>query len=67
MEITIKKERERTTEKVQFNGSRVDEFLKELAINKEAVLVVRNSEVLTSDEELQDKDVIEILSVVSGG
>ncbi len=67
MEITVIKERERTTRKVRFNGKTIREFLTKLKINPEVVLVVRKNEVLTEEELLHDKDVIELMSVVSGG
>lgn len=67
MEITVIKERERTTRKVRFNGKTIREFLTKLKINPEVVLVVRKNEVLTEEEILHDKDVIELMSVVSGG
>ncbi len=49
-----------------FQGT-VEELLEELKINPEEVLVVKNGEIVTSDEELFDEDNIQILSVVSGG
>lgn len=67
MEITVIKERERTTRKVRFSGKTIREFLTQLKINPEVVLVVRKNEVLTEEELLHDKDVIELMSVVSGG
>lgn len=49
-----------------FNGT-VAELLKKLKINKEEVLVIKGDEVVTEDEELNDKDEIKLLSVISGG
>jgi len=51
---------------LKFNGQ-VDDLLKELEVNSEEVIIVRNGTLVTTDEKLDDKDKIEILSVVSGG
>ena len=67
MEITVIRERERTRQNLRFNGKTIREFLTKLKINPEVVLVVRKNEVLTEEEVLHDKDVIELMSVVSGG
>ncbi|MDK2925642.1 MAG: sulfur carrier protein [Bacillota bacterium] len=48
-------------------GKRLAEIAKELDINLEAHLVVRDSTILTRDEFVQDSDVIEIFPAVSGG
>lgn len=67
MKITVFNEREQTTTKINFAGNTVQELLQYLKLNPEAFLVVRNSEVITGEEELQDKDRLELLSVISGG
>ena len=67
MEITIIKEAEQNAEKINFSKQTVKEILAQLSINPETVLVVRNKEVITEDEPLNDKDTLEILNVVSGG
>ena len=67
MEITIFNERKKSTEKVHFSGTTVQELLHQLKINAETVLVTRNNEVLTEEEIVQEKDTLEILSVISGG
>ncbi len=46
---------------------RVSDLLKELGINPEAVLVIRQGVLLTGDEPLRDADVVEIRPVISGG
>jgi len=46
---------------------RVKEVLRELGINPETVLVVREGELLTEDTRLSEDDQIEIISVISGG
>ena len=67
MEITVYKERENTTTTVLFSGKTILELLHQLKINPETVLVVRKSEVITEKETVEDKDRIDILSVISGG
>jgi len=67
MQITIKNEKDSTIHNIDFNGSSVGQLLKQLKINPETVLVVRNNEVITEKENLRDKDAVEILSVISGG
>ena len=67
MYIEVYNERERNTLKVEFAGTKVKDLLSQLKLNPEAFLVVRNSEVITEEEILQDQDRIELLSVISGG
>ena len=67
MYIEVCNERERTTTKVDFVGKTVKNLLSQLKLNPEAFLVVRNSEVITEEDTLQDQDKIELLSVISGG
>lgn len=67
MKITVKNERDSTTKVIEFTGLSVQQLLKQLNLNPETVLVVRNNEVITEKESLHDKEVLEILSVISGG
>ena len=67
MDIHVFNERQQTTTTVEFEGSKVKELLSRLKLNPEAFLVVRNNEVITEEETLQDDDRIELLSVISGG
>ncbi|MBI2665945.1 MoaD/ThiS family protein [Candidatus Woesearchaeota archaeon] len=67
MNITVVKERPRTKEKISFSGKTVQELLLKLKINPETVIVVRNNEVITEDCLLKNKDIVELLSVISGG
>lgn len=48
-------------------GKKLAEIAKELHINLEAHLVVRDNTILTRDEFITDSDVIEIFPAVSGG
>ena len=67
MNITVFQERENITQKVSLKGHTVKDLLHQLKINAEAVIVVKNNEVITEDEILKDKDKLELLSVISGG
>ena len=64
MELFIEKKGKRI--KVKFTGL-VKDLLVKFDINPESVIVVRNKEVITEDERLEDSDSVDILSVVSGG
>ena len=46
---------------------RVDKLLDHLDVVSESVLVIRGSELLTSDMPLEEDDVIELRPVISGG
>ena len=51
---------------IRFDG-KVFDLLKRLKINPETVVVVKNNKVVTQEEELSNKDNVELLSVISGG
>ena len=53
--------------KVNIKASNVSELLKNLKISKEVVLVVKNGVLVTEDEDLNEKDKVELISVISGG
>lgn len=67
MNITILHERKQSQESVSFGGKTVRDLLRQIDIVPEAVIVVRNKEVLMENERLNDKDSIQLLSVISGG
>ena len=67
MNLTVIHERKQTTEHIILNGRTVRDLLQHLKVSSEAVIVVRNKEVLTEKEILQDKDSLQLLSVISGG
>jgi len=58
-------ERENKTEKIK--AKNVKEAMQILNINPETVLIVRNNELILPEENLNDKDEIKLLSVISGG
>jgi len=61
--------------KVYFRGKeleypermRVRDLLKKMNLSPQAVLVIRNNEVVTEDEVLEESDEIRIISAISGG
>ncbi|BAI80085.1 conserved hypothetical protein [Deferribacter desulfuricans SSM1] len=62
--ITVEFSNGETTE-VQVK--KVKQLFKELNLKENSVIVVRNDELLTEDDILNDGDKIKIISVVSGG
>jgi sulfur carrier protein len=46
---------------------RVDALIKELGLNPEQVLVIRNDNLLTRDVLVRDDETVEILTAISGG
>jgi sulfur carrier protein ThiS len=64
MEVYI--ERTEKTMKLKFKGT-AGELLDMLGINSEDAMVVRDSDILTPDDEVYTTDTIRILSVISGG
>ncbi len=58
---------ERENKNLNVKAKDVVELLKNLKINKEVVLVVKNGVLVTEDEKLNSKDKIELISVISGG
>lgn len=46
---------------------RVRELLEHLQINPESVLVIRDADLLTREERVEDADEVEIRPVISGG
>lgn len=45
----------------------IDNLLRRFDLNREAVLVIRNGELVPGDETLGDDDSVEIRPVISGG
>ena len=48
-------------------AKKLSRLLKELDINPEEFLVVRDGELMTSDDAIREGDILELLSIVSGG
>lgn len=64
MQIFI--EKEATTADRDFEGS-ARQLLSDLGVNSEEVLIAQNDTLVTLDAQLHNSDVINILSVISGG
>lgn len=66
MEIFLEKENKSIN--VEVKGSKtILEILKELGINTDSVIIVKNDEVCLEDESVTDADKLKFLSVISGG
>ncbi len=64
MEVYIEQTGE--LKELKFKGT-AGELLETLDVNSEEVLVVSGEEIVALDEELNEKDKVKVLSVVSGG
>ncbi|MGC9133226.1 MAG: MoaD/ThiS family protein [Nanopusillaceae archaeon] len=60
-------ERYNTENEIEFNGKNVKELLDMLNLPSSRFIVVKNGEIITEDEEINDGDYIKILDSVSGG
>ncbi len=49
------------------NTSTIEEVLENLGINREAVIVSKNGEIVPEDERIKNGDKLKIMDVVSGG
>lgn len=64
--VFIQRENKKITVNLQ-KGATVETLLKKLKVNPEVVLVARNKQIILGDTPLQEKDSLELLSVISGG
>ncbi len=64
MEVFIEKTGEKI--KISYMG-KVKSLLNKLKINNETVIVVRDGELITEEDLVDEKDKLKILSVISGG
>lgn len=65
MKVIIRNPRRR---ELELEGSRrVDALIKELDLNPEQVLVIRDDDLLTRDVMIKNDDTVEIVSAISGG
>lgn len=51
----------------EVSSKKVKKLLKELKLNSEAVIVVKNGEIILEDESFSKKDDLRIIKVISGG
>ena len=65
MKVIIRNPRRR---ELEVEGSRrVDALIKELDLNPEQILVIRDDDLLTRDVMIRNDDTVEIVSAISGG
>ena len=65
MKVTIRNPIRR---ELEIDGSlKVHQLLAQLDLNPESHIVIRNEELLTSQDIIRDDEVIEIVSAISGG
>jgi sulfur carrier protein len=65
MKVIIRNPRRR---ELELEGSRrVDALIRELDLNPEQVLVIRDDDLLTRDVMIRNEDTVEIVSAISGG
>ena len=59
---------ERTDEhkELAFSGT-AEQLCDELGVNPQTVLIIRNGQLVTEDEQLEEDDEIRLVTVVSGG
>jgi sulfur carrier protein len=65
MKIIMRNPRHR--ELILGGSRRVDALIKELGLNPEQVLVIRDGDLLTRDIVVRDSETVEIVSAISGG
>jgi len=65
MKITVFLERTKETRQIEISS--YEDIFSKLNLNKEAMLLIRNNQLLTEKSEIKDKDKITILPVISGG
>ncbi|NAZ26351.1 MAG: thiamine biosynthesis protein ThiS [Nanoarchaeota archaeon] len=60
-------ERYFTENNIEFNGNNVRDLLNMLNLDSSRFIVVKNGEIVTEDDTINDGDYIKILDSVSGG
>jgi len=58
---------EKENKKLNAKAVDIESLMKKLSINREEVIVVKNSELTPRNEKLKDTDEVKFLSVISGG
>ena len=58
---------ERQNKKMNVKEKDIDGLIKNLNINKEEVIIVKNNQLTPRNEKLKDNDEVKFLSVISGG
>lgn len=65
MKITVFLERSKETKEIDIKD--MADLFKQLNLNPEASLIIRENELITDKTKLKDKDKLRILPVISGG
>jgi sulfur carrier protein len=60
-------ERYHTENNIEFNGNTIKDLLNMLNLDSSRFIVVKNGEIVTEDDIINDGDYIKILDAVSGG
>jgi len=60
-------ERYYTENNIEFNGNNIGDLLNMLNLDSSRFIVVKNGEIVTEDDTINDGDYIKILDSVSGG
>lgn len=60
-------ERYHTENNIEFNGNTIKDLLNMLNLDSSRFIVVKNGEIVTEDDTMNDGDYIKILDAVSGG
>ena len=60
-------ERYYTENNIEFNGNNVRDLLNMLNLDSSRFIIVKNGEIVTEDDTINDGDYIKILDSVSGG
>lgn len=58
--------RTKETKRMEFEGA-LNDLLKQTAINKETVIVIRNDTIITEEDKITNKDKLTIIPIISGG
>ena len=65
MKITVYLERTKETQEIDIKE--YNDIFKKLNINSEAMLIMKDNELITEKTKLKDKDKLRIMPVISGG
>ena len=60
-------ERYHTENDIEFNGNTIKDLLNMLNLDSSRFIVIKNGEIVTEDDTINDGDYIKILDAVSGG
>ncbi|MFB6076466.1 MAG: MoaD/ThiS family protein [Candidatus Aenigmatarchaeota archaeon] len=66
MEVKIKFREEESEIEIE-EGSIIEDVLERVGINKETVIVKRNGKIIPPEEDVNDKDYLECIRIISGG